>query len=104
MSVSTSSPSSLSLSNTSLSAAIRCEDRPDLTSRGSSYSWNGLDVFSTNITYSCPPGQAFSDNHQTSLTSTCDYQNTGDSLPTWKYNADNPLPDCTGRSETELSV
>ena len=32
-------------------AAIRCSDSPDLLSRGSSYSWTGSDVFSTNITY-----------------------------------------------------
>ena len=81
-------------------AAIRCSDSPDLLSRGSSYSWTGSDVFSTNITYSCPPGQAFQgENHETQLVSTCQYQSSGDSRPTWKYNADTPLPDCEGKQK-----
>ena len=67
---------------------------------GSSYSWTGSDVFSTNITYSCPPGQAFQgENHETHLVSTCQYQSSGDSRPTWKYNADTPLPDCEGKQK-----
>ena len=79
-------------------AAIRCSDSPDLSSMGSSYSWTGSDVFSTNITYSCPPGQAFQGgSHQTQLVSTCEYQSSGDSSPTWKYNDNNNLPDCEGK-------
>ena len=76
--------------------AIRCEDTPDLVSTGSSHSWSGLDVFSTNITYSCPPGQAFQGVGETRLVSTCKYQGSGDSRPTWTYNSERSLPDCTG--------
>ena len=75
---------------------MTCEEEPDLGDSAGieSYSWDDSYLFSTNITYSCPFGQAFDVEFTRELKNTCQYRTVNDSKITWKYNADYPLPNC----------
>ena len=58
------------------------------------YSWDNRNLYTTNITYSCPFGQAFDGEYTRELKNTCNYRTVNDTQVTWKYNADYPLPNC----------
>ena len=89
---------SLLLSHSSLfHLAMVCDvSQPDTgASAGvASYSWDFLNLYRTNITLTCPFGQAFDDNYTMELVNTCDYQSYDATQLDWTYNANNPLPNC----------
>ena len=75
---------------------MTCDEDPDLGDAAgiATYSWDYRNLYSTNITYSCPFGQAFDGEYRRELNNTCNYRTVNDSQVTWKYNADFPLPNC----------
>ena len=58
------------------------------------HDWDYLNLYRTNITLTCPFGQAFDDNYTMELVNTCDYQSYDATQLDWTYNANNPLPNC----------
>ena len=84
-------------------SAMTCDEDPDLGDSAGidTYIWDYSNLFSTNITYSCPFGQAFDDEFTRELNNTCNYRTVNASQVTWKYNADHPLPNCI-RKWTQL--
>ena len=75
---------------------MKCEEDPDLGESAGieSYSWDSSALYTTNITYSCPFGQAFDEEFTRELKNTCNYRTVNDTKVTWKYNAEYPLPNC----------
>ena len=69
---------------------------PDLGSSAGvgGHDWDSLRLYQTNITLTCPFGQAFDTNYTTELVNTCDYQSDDATQIDWTYNANNALPNC----------
>ena len=69
---------------------------PDLGSSAGvgGHDWDTLRLYQTNITLTCPFGQAFDTNYTVELVNTCDYQSDYATQVDWTYNADNVLPSC----------
>ena len=69
---------------------------PDLGSAAGvgSQDWDTLRIYQTNITLTCPFGQAFDTNYTVELVNTCDYQSDDATQVDWTYNANNALPSC----------
>ena len=69
-----------------------------------SHDWDYLNLYRTNITLSCPFGQAFDTNYTKELVNSCNYQSLDATELDWTYNANNPLPNCIRKWQSVVSV
>ena len=96
---------------------MECLDTPDLGASANviSYTWNSQTLFQTEITLSCEVGEfefiafcspfhsfhdsgrAFEELGVQDVVNQCGQHDASDPTVTWKYNSDNPLPNCIGR-------
>ena len=78
---------------------------PDLGSSAGvgGHDWDTSRLYQTNITLTCPFGQAFDTNYTAELVNTCDYQSDDATQVDWTYNANNALPNCIRKYYLEFT-
>ena len=76
-----------------------CEDTPDLGANSNieGYTWNNQNVYRTMINITCPIGKAFDTLYVREIVNQCGKHDASSSEVTWKYNSNNPLPNCIGK-------
>ena len=91
---------------TMLLLAMVCDGSdPDLGSSAGvgGHDWDTSRIYQTNITLTCPFGQAFDTNYTAELVNTCDYQSDDATQVDWTYNANNALPNCIRKYYLEFT-
>ena len=85
---------------------MTCDETPDDGSGSGVYNttWNNLKIYRTNITYTCPVGQAFDTIYNQTVNNTCNYQTQDAAQVSWTYSGATALPPCIRKYQTFVKV
>ena len=92
--------------NFSSPPAMTCDETPDDGSGSGVYNttWNNLKIYRTNITYTCPVGQAFDTIYNQTVNNTCNYQTQDAAQVSWTYSGATALPPCIRKYQTNCLI
>ena len=85
---------------------MTCDETPDDGSGSGVYNttWNNLKIYRTNITYTCPVGQAFDTIYNQTVNNTCNYQTQDAAQVSWTYSGASALPPCIRKYQTNCLI